>query len=118
MCLSLRRALAVVTRQATMAFAALRWVSQAATARRTVAWSPSRRPRHGVDTTANSISAICSPLPCVGVSWKSHLRKMRPASAGGKVAYHAAGVWVFRWSNTTLIPVAWGKWTSNKSCIP
>jgi hypothetical protein len=43
---SLRRAFAVVKRQSTVALAALRRVSQAAMAQRTVSWSPNRRFKH------------------------------------------------------------------------
>jgi hypothetical protein len=65
--LSLRRALAIVKRQLTVAWTALRWVSQAVVVRRTRSWVGSRWSRPCLDTTANSISAILSQLPCLGV---------------------------------------------------
>ena len=67
MCLSVRRAFAVVKHQLPGAFAALRWVSQAAIGRQTVSWAPKRRSKHGLEPTAHSISAILSQLPGLGV---------------------------------------------------
>ena len=55
--MSLRRAVAVVKRQATVAFAVWRRVSPAAIVRRTVAGAARRRSKHGVDTTATAIAA-------------------------------------------------------------
>jgi hypothetical protein len=65
--LSVRRAFAVVKRQSMVALAALRHVSQAAIVRRTVAGSARRRSKHWVETTAHSLSAMLSQLPCLGV---------------------------------------------------
>src|SRR6266540_414894 len=94
-CLSLMRASSVVKRQSTPPPVALRAVCHAATSRCRVARSASRRSRHCSASTASSISAMFSQLPCLGVSCSSSRSASRLASAGGNASYSDAGVWVF-----------------------
>ena len=65
--LSLIRASSGVNRQFTLAPAPLRAPTQAATSACNVAWSAMRRARHCRLNTLNSISAMFSQLPCLGV---------------------------------------------------
>src|SRR6266545_7863678 len=88
------RASSVVKRQSTPPPVALRAVCHAATSRCRVARSASRRSRHCSASTASSISAMFSQLPCLGVSCSSSLSASRLASAGGNASYSDAGVWV------------------------
>ena len=88
------RASAVVNCQSIFDSFVFRSRSQAA-----ISWAMSsflsiRRSRHWPDKTLNSVSAMFSQLPCVGVSCSSSLSVSRLASAGGNAAYSDAGVWV------------------------
>src|SRR6266511_2209978 len=89
------RASAVVKRQSTPRPVALRVACHAATSRSSLARSASRRSRHCPASTASSISAMFSQLPCLGVSCSSSRSASRLASAGSNASYSDAGVWVF-----------------------
>ncbi|UCC43315.1 MAG: patatin-like phospholipase family protein [Candidatus Zixiibacteriota bacterium] len=68
-------------------------------------------------TSARSISAMFSQLPCLAVQRNSSLWTERWASVASKASYRAASVCVFRLYNTTRILSASGKWTSTSSFI-
>lgn len=86
------RASAVVKRQSALAVAALRRHYHAAVCRFSAALSPTRSGRSRL-SALNSISAMFSYEPCLGVRWTSSLLAMCLAPAGGMpcIARRASG---------------------------
>ena len=73
-----------VNRQLIVAPAAFRSDTQALTALSRLSWSTLRPRRQARASTLNSISAIFSQLPCLGVWWNSSRLAMRRASGAGE----------------------------------
>jgi hypothetical protein len=102
------RASSVLKRHSILTPAASRRSCQVAASLWRVSKSGTRLSRHWRLRTLNSISAMFSHEPCLGVWWISSFSERRLAFSGSKASYSEAGEWVLRLSITNTIRSACG----------